>query len=73
MPKQPEAKPLPVIIQVTNPDVPAKRGSIIVLDVVDEEAAMEIAKKIAAATGCSVRVSDVDMIEIQTIPAATKQ
>jgi hypothetical protein len=73
MRKQTEANPFPVIIQVRNPDVPAIRGSIIVLDVVDEEAAMEIAKKIADATGCSVRVSDVDMIEIQTIPAATKQ
>jgi hypothetical protein len=61
-----------VIIQVTNLD-PLKRGSVIVLDVEDQEAALEVAHKIAAATGRAVRVRDEDMAEIQTIPAAKTQ
>ncbi|MBR1147687.1 hypothetical protein JQ567_30800 [Bradyrhizobium sp. AUGA SZCCT0431] len=59
-------------LDITNPDA-LKRKGIIALDVVDEEAAIELARKIADATGRSVTVKDADMIEIQTIPATTKQ
>ncbi len=61
-----------VIIEVSNPDA-LKRGSLIVLDVEDQEAALKIAHKIAAATGRPVRVRDEDMAEIQTIPATKLQ
>ncbi|WP_249165840.1 hypothetical protein [Bradyrhizobium sp. AUGA SZCCT0431] len=62
----------PMTLDITNPDA-LKRKGIIALDVVDEEAAIELARKIADATGRSVTVKDADMIEIQTIPATTKQ
>jgi len=46
-----------------------RRGSLIVLDLADEGAAIEVAQKIAAATGRTVVVRDADMAEIQTVTA----
>ena len=62
----------PITFDITNPDA-LKRKGVIALDVVDDEAAIELAQKIADATGRSVTVKDAEMIEIQTIPANTKQ
>jgi hypothetical protein len=50
-----------------------RRGSLIVLDLADEGAAMEVAQKIAAATGRTVVVRDADMAEIQTVTALRNQ
>jgi hypothetical protein len=59
-----------IIVDLGNAD--ASRRGIIVLDLADEGAAVKMAHKIADATGCSVTVRDADMIEIQTISAATR-
>jgi hypothetical protein len=48
-----------------------RRGTIVVLDVADDELAVGMAQKIAERTGRSVTVRDSEMIEILTIPAAT--
>jgi hypothetical protein len=64
--------PQPLIIDIARPDA-LKRKGLIVLDVAEEPAAMELAQKIAAATGRSVTVRDADMNEIKNIPAVTKQ
>jgi hypothetical protein len=61
-----------IILDVVNPDALKRRGRI-VLDLVDEPAAIVIAQKIADVTGRSVTVKGADMVEIQTIAAATKQ
>ena len=62
----------PIIIDIANPDA-LRRGSLIVLDLEDKDRAVEIAEKLAAATGRTVVVRDADMNEIETIPAAAKQ
>jgi hypothetical protein len=62
----------PVIIDIANPDA-LRRGCLIVLDLEDKDRALEIAKKLAAATGRTLVIRDADMVEIETIPAAAKQ
>ena len=64
--------PQPILLEIAKA-APLQRDSIVILHVVDEQVAIEIAHKIADATGRSVTVKDEDMIEIQTIPAVTKQ
>jgi hypothetical protein len=59
-----------IIVDIGNAD--ASRRGIIVLDLADEEVAVKMAHKFADTTGRSVTVRDADMIEIQTIPAATR-
>jgi precorrin-6B methylase 2 len=62
----------PLIIDILNADA-LRRGSIIVLDLANEETALQLAQKLADATGRSVVVRDAEMVAIQTIPAATRQ
>lgn len=59
-----------IIIDVANTNT-AQPESVIVIDLADEEAALKVAKEIAEKTGRSVTVKDENMIEIQTVPAAT--
>jgi hypothetical protein len=61
-----------VVIDIKNPDA-LRRGSRIVLDLADDNSAMEIAQKLADATGRAVILRNADMIEIHTIPAAPIQ
>jgi hypothetical protein len=49
------------------------RPGIIALDLADEETALRMARKIAAATGRAVTLRNADMIAIATIPAVTRQ
>jgi hypothetical protein len=63
----------PVVIEVANPHALLKRRSVIVLDLEDETAAVEVAQKIADATGRAVTVRNADMDEIHAIPAAKSQ
>ena len=62
-------KPGPIVIQVTNPTAFSGQGSIIVLELADEDAALRVARKIAQETGRRVTVRTADMTEIATIPA----
>lgn len=65
-------KPLPVIIQVSNPAAFSGQGSIIVVELPDEEAARRLARKLAQETGRQVTVRDaeMDIIEILAAPAS---
>lgn len=64
------AKPLPIIIQVTNPSAFSGQGSHIVLESMGQAAAVRIAKRIARATGRCVIVRDARLDLIEAIPAA---
>lgn len=61
----------PIIICVLNPAAFSGKGSIIVLEVADEDAALRAARLIARETGRSVSVHYADMALIETIPAAS--
>lgn len=58
-----------IIINILNPAAFAGRGSIIMLELVDEAAAMRVARRIALETGRAVVVWREDMSAIATIPA----
>jgi hypothetical protein len=60
-----------VIIEVV--DSEGRGGSLIMLELESDEAALERARKFALASGRRVRVLDDQMIELTTIPAPTKQ
>jgi hypothetical protein len=60
-----------VIIDVSNPAAFSGKGSIIVLEYVDEDAALKVARKIAEETGRSVTVRREDMRVISSIPAVS--
>jgi hypothetical protein len=62
-------KPLRHVIHVSSPDV-SKLGSVIVLDLADEDEAIKIAHKLALKTGRRVTVRDATLVLIKTIPAA---
>ena len=62
-------KPLRHVIQISSPDV-SKLGSIIVLDLADEDEAIKVAEKLARETGRCVTVRDATSVLIKTIPAA---
>lgn len=61
----------PIIIQITNSAALAGQGSIIVLELTEEQAALKVARKIARETGRRVTVRRADMALIETIPAAS--
>jgi hypothetical protein len=60
-----------VIIDVSNPAAFSGKGSIIVLEYTDEDAALKAARKIAKETGRSVTVRREDMRVISSIPAVS--
>jgi hypothetical protein len=64
-------KPPPIIIHITNPDAFSGQGSIIVLELADEDAAIKVARQIANETGRGVTVRNADMLLVEAI-AATK-
>ncbi|WP_249119521.1 hypothetical protein [Bradyrhizobium sp. AUGA SZCCT0158] len=59
----------PILIHVENPTFSGK-GSIIILELADEAAALRVARKIADETGRGVTVRHADMGLIGTISAA---
>jgi hypothetical protein len=60
----------PKIIHVANPTSFGGRGSIIMLELADDDSAKKVAQRIATETGRRVTIRDADMTVIQTIPAA---
>jgi hypothetical protein len=60
-----------VVIEVG--DSEGRGGSLIMLELESDKAARDVARKFALASGRRVRVLDDQMIELMTIPAATKQ
>jgi hypothetical protein len=64
-------KPAPIVIQVTDPAAFSGQGSIIVFELVDEDTAIKVARKIARETGRTVIVRDADMRLIETIAASS--
>jgi hypothetical protein len=63
-------KPLRHLIHVSSPDV-SKLGSVIVLDLADEDEAIKMAQKLARETGRRVTVRDATLVLIKTIPATS--
>ena len=63
-------KPLRHVIHVLSPDV-SKLGSVIVLDLANEDEAIKMAQKLARETGRRVTVRDETLVLIRTIPAAS--
>jgi Tfp pilus assembly protein PilP len=63
-------KPLPHIIHISSPDV-SKQGSIILLELADDDEAIQVAQKLAQETGRRVTVRDAKLALIETIPAAS--
>jgi hypothetical protein len=61
----------PIIIQIANPSAFSGRDSIIVLNLADDDAALEVARKIARETGRGVTLRRADMALIATSPAAS--
>ena len=59
----------PLIINVSNPVAFEGKGSIIILEYTDEDAARKVARKIASETGRSVTIRREGMCVIETIPA----
>ncbi|MDA9411835.1 hypothetical protein XH80_35160 [Bradyrhizobium sp. CCBAU 45384] len=62
-------KPPPVVIHVENPTAFSGKGSVIILELVDEAAALRVARKIAEETGRRVTVRNADLLLIGIIPA----
>lgn len=60
----------PILIHVENPTAFSGKGSIIILELADEAAALRVARKIADETGRGVTVRHADMGLIGTISAA---
>jgi hypothetical protein len=60
-----------IIIDVSNPAAFSGKGSMIVVEYTDEDAALKVARKIAEETGRSVTVRREDMGVISSIPAVT--
>jgi len=60
----------PIIIHVLNPSAFSGEGSLIVLEMMDQAAAVRVARRIAHETGRGVTVRDACMDVIETIPAA---
>jgi len=60
-----------IIVSVLNPTAFSGKGSIILLEYVDEDAALKVARKIALETGRLVTVRGEDNRLIGTIPLVT--
>ena len=58
------------IIHLASPDS-SKLGSVIMLELSDEDEAMRVAQKLARETGRRVTVRDAKFSVIETIPAAS--
>ena len=58
-----------IVVEVRNPSPFSGRGSIIVFELADEDAARKVAQQIARETGRSVTVRGEDMGVIDVIPA----
>jgi hypothetical protein len=58
------------VIRISNPDA-SKNSGVVVLDLDSEEMAVEVARKLAFATGREVNLLDGRLTLIKTIPAAT--
>jgi LysM repeat protein len=63
-------KPAPHIIHISSSDV-SKVGSIIVIELTDDQQAIRVAQKLAAETGHRVTVRNERFALIETIPAAS--
>ena len=63
-------KPLPHIIHISSADI-SKQGSIILLELADDDEAIQVAQKLALETGRRVTVRDARLVLIETIPAAS--
>lgn len=61
-------KPPHIVIEVRNPSSLSGKGSIIVLELADEDAARKVAQQIARETGRSVTVPGEDLAVIDVIP-----
>ena len=57
------------IIHISSPNA-SKLGSVIMLELADDDEAMRVAQKLARETGCRVTVRDAELVLIETIPAA---
>lgn len=62
-------KPALVVIQVSNPAAFSGQGSIIVVEMPDEDAATRLARKLAQETGRRVTVRNAEMAIIEIIAA----
>jgi hypothetical protein len=60
-------------VELSNPEFFDGRGSIIIIELGDDAAAMRMARAIARETGRSVRVKNDKTNLIRTIPAATEK
>jgi hypothetical protein len=56
------------LIHISSPDV-SKVGSVIVLDLADEDEAIKVAEKLARETGRRITVRDATLGLVKTIPA----
>ena len=63
-------KPLPHIIHISSGDI-SKQGSIILLELADDDEAIQVAQKLALETGRRVTVRNAELALIETIPAAS--
>jgi hypothetical protein len=68
----PEPPSRSVIIDIANPDA-LRRGGRVILDLADKKRAIQVAQKIALATGNAVTVRDADLTEIHIIPAPNRR
>ena len=66
-------KPPPILVHVESPTAFSGKGSVIVLELMDEAAALKVARKIADETGRRVTVRNADRALIATISAAKIQ
>jgi hypothetical protein len=62
-------KPALIVIQVSNPAAFSGQGSIIVVEMPDEDAATRLARKLAQETGRRVTVRNAEMAIIEIIAA----
>ena len=63
-------KPLAHIIHISSPDI-SKQGSVILLELADDDEAIQVAQKLALETGRRVTVRNAELALIETIPAAS--
>jgi hypothetical protein len=64
-------KPAPIIIQISSADAISGQGSIIVLELADEDEVIKVAQKLALETRRCIPVRDAKMAVIETIAAAS--
>jgi hypothetical protein len=65
-------RPPLIVISVCNPAAFSGKGSIILLEYTDEDAAKTVARRIAMETGRAVTIRGEDMREIEAIAAAPR-